>query len=194
MPGSLRGVLARAGLKVETDEFLALVEDATRRLAPAEPDPAEYFNDAQRAALTDVGLDLSPRGSSERDPRARAVALQAVLRDTALSVAGAAERIGVDSSRIRHRLADGRLTGWKDRGGWRLPVWQFTGDGVLPGLDVVLAAAPEDQPPLIVAGFMTTPQPDLCTAGEPATPRDWLLAGGDPAAVATLVSTLGTPA
>jgi len=193
MPATLRAVLARAGLRVDSDEFLALVEDAASRLAPADPDPADYFTDSQRAALTDVGLDLSPRGPKERDPRARTVALQAVLRDTALSVAGAAERVGVDSSRIRHRLADGRLTGWKDRGGWRLPVWQFTGDSVLPGLDAVLAAAPEDQPPLVVAGFMTTPQQDLCTAGEPTTPRDWLLAAGDPAAVARLVATLGTP-
>ena len=193
MPATLRAVLARAGLRVDSDEFLALVEDAASRLAPADPDPADYFTDSQRAALSDVGLDLSPRGPKERDPRARTVALQAVLRDTALSVAGAAERVGVDSSRIRHRLADGRLTGWKDRGGWRLPVWQFTGDSVLPGLDAVLAAAPEDQPPLVVAGFMTTPQQDLCTAGEPTTPRDWLLAAGDPAAVARLVATLGTP-
>ncbi len=194
MAASLRSALARAGLRVESDEFLALVEDAARQLSPVNPDPAEYFTDSQRAALTDVGLDLSPRGPNERDPRARTVALQAVLRDTALSVAGAAERIGVDSSRIRHRLADGRLAGWKDHGGWRLPVWQFTADGVLPGLDVVLAAAPEDQPPLVVAGFMTTPQQDLRTADEPTTPRDWLLAGGEPAVVARLVATLGTPA
>jgi hypothetical protein len=194
MPASLRTVLARAGLRVESDEFLALVEDAASRLAPADPDPAEYFTDSQRAALTDVGLDLSPRGPKERDPRARTVALQAVLRDTALSVAGAAERIGVDASRIRHRLAEGRLAGWKDHGGWRLPVWQFTGDSVLPGVEAVLAAAPDDQPPLVVAGFMTTPQQDLRTVGEPTTPRDWLLAGGDPAAVARLVAMLGTPA
>ncbi|HEY7596493.1 MAG TPA: DNA-binding protein [Actinophytocola sp.] len=193
MSTSLRDALARAGLRVDSDSFLELVEDAARQLVPADPAPAEYFTDSQRAALTDVGLDLAPRGDTERDPRARTVALQAVLRDTALSVAGAAERIGVDSSRIRHRLADGRLTGWKDRGGWRLPVWQFTDDGVLPGLGTVLAAVPDDQPPLVVAGFMTTAQEDLRTAAEPTTPRDWLLAGGDPAAVARLVATLGTP-
>lgn len=194
MAASLRSALARAGLRVDPDEFLALVEDAARRLSPADPDPADYFTDSQRTALTDVGLDLAPRRPAERDPRARTVALQAVLRDTALSVAGAAERVGVDASRIRHRLAEGRLAGWKNGGGWRLPVWQFTNDGVLPGLDTVLAAVPADQPPLAVAGFMTTAQQDLRTAGEPTTPRDWLLAGGDPAAVARLVATLGTPA
>ena len=193
MTVSLRTALARAGLRVDTDEFLALVEDAARRLAPVDPDPAEYFTDSQHAALSDVGLDLAPRRPNERDPRARTVALQAVLRDTALSVSGAAERINVDTSRIRHRLAEGRLAGWKGRGGWRLPVWQFTNDDVLPGLDVVLAAAPDDQPALVVAGFMTPPQAELATSGEPTTPRDWLLAGGDPAAVARIAATLGTP-
>lgn len=194
MTASLRAALARAGLRVDSDEFLALVEDAAARLAPVDPDPADYFTDAQRTALSDVGLDLSPRGERERDPRAKTVALQAVLRDTALSVAGAAERVGVDSSRIRHRLADGRLAGWKDRGGWRLPAWQFTSGGVLPGLERVLAALPGDQPPLVVAAFMTTPQEDLRLAGEPATPRQWLLAGGDPGPVAELGGVLGSPA
>ncbi|MCT2587029.1 DNA-binding protein [Actinophytocola gossypii] len=194
MSASLRGALARAGLRVESEEFLALVEDAASRLAPADPDPADYFDADQRAALADVGLDLSPRAPSERDSRARAVAAQAVLRDTALTVTGAAERVAVDPSRIRHRLADGRLAGWKDRAGWRLPVWQFTDAGVLPGLPVVLAAVPPDQPPLVVAAFMTTRQAELRLAGKPITPRDWLLASGDPSRVADLVATLGTPA
>jgi len=191
---ALRSALARAGLRVEADEFLSLLEDATRRLSPADPRPADYFTLDQRAALAEVGLDLAPQRAGERDPRARAVALQAVLRDTALTVAGAAERLGVDTSRIRHRLAAGRLIGWKDRGGWRLPVWQFTDTDVLPGLEEVLAAVPADQPPLVVAGFMTRRQAELTVSGSPATPRDYLLATGDPAPVARLVAVLGTPA
>lgn len=186
----LRSALDRAGIRVEADEFVSLVEDASRRLAPVDPRPADYFSADQRATLESVGLDLSPLRAGERDVRARTVALQAVLRDTALTVAGAAERIGVDASRIRHRIADSQLVGWKDHGGWRLPVWQFTDDDVLPGLGTVLAAVPDDQPALVVAAFMTTPQLDL---GD-VTPRDWLLAGGDPARVASLMSVLGMPA
>jgi len=184
--------LARAGLRVDPDEFLTLVEDAVRRLSPADPDPADYFTEAQRDTLEQVGLDLAKRRDGERDSRARAVAAQAVLRDSALTVSGAAERLGVDTSRVRHRLAEGRLAGWKDRGGWRLAAWQFTAADVLPGLATVLAAVPDDQPPLVVAGFMTTPQPDLLMAGEPATPRQWLLATGDPTPVARLASSIGT--
>jgi hypothetical protein len=177
---------------VEADEFVSLVEDASRRLAPVDPRPGDYFSDSQRGVLESVGLDLSPQRVGERDMRARTVALQAVLRDTALTVAGAAERVGVDASRIRHRISEGQLIGWKDRGGWRLPVWQFTDDDVLPGLPTVLAEVPEDQPALVVAAFMTTPQHAL--GDPPVAPRDWLLAGGAPERVASLMSVLGTPA
>lgn len=194
MTAALKSVLAKAGLRVDPDEFLTLVEDAARKLSPADPDPADYFSAEQREALTDVGLDLAPRRRKEVDHRARAVAAQAVLRDSALPAAEAARTIGVDPSRIRHRLAAGRLAGWKDRGGWRLPAWQFTHSGVLPGLETVLAAVPDDQPPLVVAAFMATPQADLLLDGEPATPRGWLLATGDPEPVAKLASMLGTPA
>ncbi|WP_414938527.1 DNA-binding protein [Amycolatopsis sp. cmx-11-51] len=189
---ALENVLAKAGLKVDANEFLTLVEDAARRLSPPNPDPSHYFSADQRAALTDVGLDISPRSEDEPDFRARTVAAHAVLADSALSVLEAAKALGVDDSRIRHRLKEGRLTGWKDQG-WRLPAWQFTGSGVLPGLEVVLRAAPEDQPALVVAAFMSTPQADLVINEHPATPRQWLLSGGDPEHVAKLVATLGSP-
>ncbi|MEV6905714.1 DNA-binding protein [Amycolatopsis sp. NPDC051071] len=189
---ALENVLAKAGLKVDANEFLNLVEDAARRLSPPNPDPSHYFSADQRAALTDVGLDISPRTEDEPDFRARTVAAHAVLADSALSVLEAAKALGVDDSRIRHRLKEGRLTGWKDQG-WRLPSWQFTGSGVLPGLEVVLRAVPEDQPALVVAAFMSTPQADLVINDHPATPRQWLLSGGDPEHVAKLVVTLGSP-
>ncbi|MFI7123687.1 DNA-binding protein [Amycolatopsis sp. NPDC049868] len=189
---ALENVLAKAGLKVDANEFLNLVEDAARRLTPPNPDPSHYFSADQRAALTDVGLDLSPRGEDEPDFRARTVAAHAVLADSALSVLEAAKALGVDDSRIRHRLKEGRLTGWKDQG-WRLPAWQFAGSGVLPGLEIVLRAVPEDQPALVVAAFMSTPQADLVINEHPATPRQWLLSGGDPEHVARLVATLGSP-
>jgi hypothetical protein len=194
MTMALETVLAKAGLRIDPAEFLGLVEDAARRLSPPATDPADYFSPAQRDVLAEVGLDLTPRRPDEVDSRARAVAADAVLHDSALTVGDAAGVVGVDTSRIRHRLAAGRLAGWKDRGGWRLPAWQFVSGGVLPGLEAVLAAVPDDQPPLVVAAFMTTPQADLRLEERPATPREWLLAGGSPERVAALAATLGTPA
>ncbi|GHG92789.1 hypothetical protein GCM10017788_69820 [Amycolatopsis acidiphila] len=185
-------MLAKAGLRIAAAEFLTLVEDAARRLVPPNPDPAHFFAPGQRQALAEAGLDLSPYHEDEPDYRARAVAAQAVLAESALTVSAAAGRLGIDPSRVRHRLAARRLTGWKDQGGWRLPAWQFTEDGVLPSLDAVLAAVPGDEPALVVAAFMTTKQDDLEIAGEAVTPRQWLLAGGDPRPVAALAGTLGT--
>lgn len=194
MTPALESVLARAGLKVTANEFLCLVEEAAKRLTTPRTDPAAQFSEHERAALLETGLDLSPQEDAEPDPRARTVAEQAVLRDTALSVGEAARRVGVDSSRIRHRISDRLLIGWKDRGGWRLPAWQFTDHDVLPGLETVLASMPSDQPALVLANFMTTPQEDLEIGDQAASPREWLLAGGSAAPVADLASTIGTPA
>lgn len=193
MSPALETVLAKAGLQVTPDEFLSLVTDAAKRLAPPHPDPASYFTPDQAEALTDVGLDLTPLRPQDAKPRARTVVAHAVLRDSALTVAEAARQLQVDTSRIRHRLGVGRLVGWKDKGSWRLPAWQFAGGGVLPGLETVLSAVPVDQPALVVAAFMTTAQEDLLVDGKPATPREWLLAGGDPRRVADLAAMLGTP-
>jgi hypothetical protein len=191
---ALETVLAKAGLRVDPERFLSLVEDAARRFTAPHRDPGGYFTQDQRDALREVGFDLSAMRDDEPDGRARAVAEQAVLHDSALTVAEAARTIGVDNSRVRHRLLARRLTGWKDRGGWRLPAWQFTERGVLPGLEQVLAALPIDQPALVVAAFMTTPQEDLMARSRAISPSEWLLAGGDPQRVARLAAMLGTPA
>ena len=191
---ALENVLAKAGLRVDASTFLGFVEDAARKFSPQHANPAVYFSREQQLALTDVGLNLAAHNDNEPDFRARVVAAQAVLADSALTVTAAAKTLGVDPSRIRHRLAEGALTGWKDQGGWRLPAWQFTENGVLPGLENVLTALPEDQPALVVAGFMNVPQDDLIMSGKPSTPRQWLQAGGDPRLVARLAAELGTPA
>jgi hypothetical protein len=193
MSPALETVLAKAGLQVTPSEFLTLVEEAAKRLAPPHPEPASYFTPDQRDVLTDVGLDLGPLTAADAQPRARTVVALAVLRDSALTVAEAARQLQVDTSRIRHRLGVGRLVGWKDKGSWRLPAWQFAGTGVLPGLEAVLTTVAQDQPALVVAAFMTTAQEDLLVDGTPTTPREWLLAGGDPRRVAELASMLGTP-
>lgn len=190
---ALETVLAEAGLRVNPGEFLRMVADAARKISPPQTSPADYFTPSQQRVLGDVGLDLSDYRPDEADPRARPVAAAAVLADSSHSVAAAAALLGVDTSRIRHRLNEGKLIGWKDKS-WRLPTWQFTEHGALPGLDVVLRAIPDDQPQLMIAAFMNTRQPDLQINGRPATPREWLLAHGDPRAVAELASTLGTAA
>ena len=69
----------------------------------------------------------------------------------------------------------------------RIPAFQLTANGELPGLRLVLRAMRRDLRPLQVAAFFTTAQPDLEDEhGRPITPVAWLLAGNDPATVRDL--------
>ena len=54
----LDSVLAEAGLRVDAREFLRLVADVARRIAPPHSTPSDYFSEEQQRVLTDVGLDL----------------------------------------------------------------------------------------------------------------------------------------
>lgn len=187
---SLAEALVHAGLRIEPAEFLELVEDAARQLGPRTTDPPAHLSNAQALVLREVGADLTPLRPGEPDSRAQSAAELAAFMGTALSVRQTAEQLGVSTSRVRHRLADGQLAGVHHRSGWRLPAWQFTEQGVLPGLDVVLAALPADEPPPAVAAFMLTPDPDLEIVGKAVSPRAWLAADGDPTAVAALARAL----
>src|SRR5205807_6588912 len=90
MTTALETALARAGLRIDAAKFLDLLENTARRLSPVNPDPSHYFSPRQRAALTEAGLDLSPLAAGEPDARARTVAVQAVLAESALTVNEAA--------------------------------------------------------------------------------------------------------
>lgn len=114
------------------------------------------------------------------------------LAAAAWTVQETAELLGVDASRIRHRISDRSLYAFKVGRQLRLPRWQFTDSTSpepLPGLRAVLAVA-GDVAPVELARFIVTPQPDLDLAGAAVTPRDWLLAGQDAAAVHSILQDL----
>lgn len=105
----------------------------------------------------------------------------------------AAERLGVNGSRGRQRLADRSLCGIKHVGSWRLPAFQFTERGLVPGIDIVLKALPADLSVVAIARWLETPNPDLCTRDDderPLTPLEWLAAGHPAGAAADLASAL----
>jgi excisionase family DNA binding protein len=109
-----------------------------------------------------------------------------------LSVEEAATLLGVSPSRVRHRVSERSLYGFKTGNRLRLPAWQFDESSPLPGLRTVLAAFPEELHPLEIAGFMDNPASELDVDDRSLPPRAWLISGGDPAVVADLVSGLGT--
>lgn len=126
-------------------------------------------------------------GEDERQARARTA-----MRDLAEALSGsvsireAAAILGVDRSRVSRRITGDALWAFDLHGNRRIPRWQFLGDGLLPGLDVVVPAIPRGVTPAVVDTFMHAPQPDF---GD-RTPIEHLAAGGDPALIAGFVADL----
>lgn len=112
------------------------------------------------------------------------------LLAASLTTGQAAESAGVNPSRIRQRLDDRSLWGFKHDGEWRLPGWQFRDGGLVEGIATVNRALGEHLGPLEVEGFFHTPNPDLQIAEATATPLQWLGAGLDPEPVALIAASL----
>jgi hypothetical protein len=188
---ALTDVLSRNHLRVTEARFVELVEQSLAELGgPIIDDPARELSRDEIAALVAVKADLSRRGDREADPLVPAAAAYAALLADALSVAEVATRLGIDASRVRHRLAKHQLIGIRRVRGWLLPAYQFGADGrLLPGIERV-AAALAGSHPVVVARFLSTSQPDLVVARRRLTPRQWLEGGGDPSRVVAMARTL----
>ena len=165
---------------------------------PPLPDARVGLPAAMREALYALGVsadDLAPLRPEEHRADLEAAAEHAGLAASALTVAQAAERLGLDPSRIRQRLAARTLIGLRVEGSWRLPRFQFTDDGrgVVPGVGA-LAPHLTGLHPRDGATWFTTPQADLAlAAGDEeiaVSPRDWLLGGGGPRQILPLVDEL----
>ena len=181
--------LTRVGLQLDPTAFQQLVADAVRAMSAAEPsgNALHDLTAPEAAALEAGGFDLRPERPDQPadDPLARGAAEYAALLATALTPQQVAQRLGLDSSRIRHRLAERTLYGVKTAAGWRLPLFQFdpSNCAVLPGLGAVLTTLDPEMNPVAIQRWFLRPDPDLEWDGRSLCPRDWLLQGGAPAVV-----------
>lgn len=184
-------VLRRAGITLSPERFTELVEQVI----------AEFPVQGAARASTDLtlaeaeelhagGLDLSPLRADEDDPLARTAAAYATLLATSLTVPQAADRLGVDPSRVRQRLAARTLYGIRRGGGWRIATFQFEGNTLLPGIGRVLARLPAELHPMVVFRWFHAPDPDLTVDSRALSPRDWLRLGNDPERVAAIAADL----
>jgi hypothetical protein len=155
-------------------------------------DPASDLSKPETAALKRGGFEFSALPSQSSDALARTTAEYAALRETSLTAGETAQKLGVDPSRVRQLLAARKLYGLQIRGIWKVPIFQFEDDHLLPGLEEVVPALPEDLHPVGVYRWFTTPNPDLAPEemGRELSPREWLLAGHPPRAVAELAADL----
>lgn len=136
-------------------------------------------------ALTDGGFIGSPGDAPTVDPAVRTAARYVALVANSLTVRQAAERLGVNESRIRQRLLERSIIGWKKGRSWMLPHWQFAPDGrLIPGIATIAAELARDLHPLAAWKWFTLPNPDLTVEGNPVSPAEWLLSGGDATIVA----------
>jgi hypothetical protein len=189
---TLAEVLAHAGVRVSERDFARLVGSVLAEVGPAAlEDPVSGLGADEVAGLEAIQADLRPRGARERDPRADAAAGYGAVLAASLTVAEVADRLGVDTSRVRHRLAARQLLGVRRTDGWRLPTWQFGADGQpLPGLEQVLRVLSGEVHPVALTRFFVTPAPELRVGRTTVSPRDWLSGGGDPAPVVALARDL----
>lgn len=148
---------------------------------------------ADVASLVRGGVDAKSFATVRPAVRPAAERYQVLLRDS-LTVEQAAKLLGVDSSRIRQRLAAATLYGIKVAGEWRLPAFQFRPQGgLVPGIECVTRVLAKDLNPVAFWGWLTTPNVDLVSrqgVEEPLTPLEWLETGHSPDVAAALAAEL----
>jgi hypothetical protein len=180
--GLLRSAVLRINPSLDVDSFLALLVEAMTGLQGSDVEsPRAQFTEAELAELESENVEIPERRAQGPGVAARTAAEYAALLTTALSVSNAAALLHVDESRVRQRLTKGTLYGKKTGGNWRLPKFQFTSEGQVPGIDQVLLVFPSTLHPVAVQRWFTTPIPDLEVDGATMSPVDWLAAGGSPA-------------
>jgi hypothetical protein len=123
---------------------------------------------------------------------ARSAARAVLEAAESLSRAQVAQLLGVDESRVSHRLREGSLYGYPGASARRrYPSWQFRGNEALPHLAALLSQVPTGTHPVTLRSFMTTRDETLLVDGAAVSPVEWLAAGGAAEPVAELAATLG---
>ena len=187
----LEQLLTAHRIPLTADQFVAQLSAVFTTV----PDPAAAPLAAQAVqALHEHGGDLARVVVDHWDPAvvrteqalAAGRSVKALMEST-VDPAEAARLLGVDRSRIYHRLADGSLYGLRVGRLRRLPRWQFTISGELPGLRELLAVLRADAvSALTVDAFMHAAAEEL--DGE--TPLGYLAAGAPPSRVVEVLDEL----
>lgn len=182
-------VLSRHGIDPGDQVFAAALDRVLAALpgAGAQPLPA-----AELQFLIEHG-GPEAAGLEQFDPAqasmAQAAAGLAAARDfyaNSLTVSQAAELLGIDRTRVSHRIRSGALWSVKIASDRRIPAWQIDHTRPLPHLRDIITAIPAEADPLDIAALMTTPQDEL--GGRSAIQH--LVGGGDPKPVTELIAQL----
>ncbi|MGW0177212.1 hypothetical protein ACWDUM_25585 [Rhodococcus sp. NPDC003322] len=156
-----------AGIDIDRGDLAQILRGLAGR-SPGSPE----ISDHDAGVLVSAGFVENPIATTaarvDRDIR-----MQDLVRSS-LSVADAAQRLGVTTARIRQRLAEGTLWAFTSGRHRLLPPAQFTADGVVPFLDQVLPLLSKELHPLTVQALLTEPQLSLSVNGRPVSIVAWL--------------------
>jgi hypothetical protein len=146
---------------------------------------------AELALLKQAGVDIEEHPNREDPMMAYATEFAAILA-TSLSAAQAAKRLrGVTAVRVRQMIHEGTLYAIRIEGRWKIPVFQFEDESLVPNIGSVNSALPRTLDAVSVLRWYTTPDPELETpAGDALSPLAWLKAGMDPEKVTKLARDL----
>lgn len=181
----LYGVVPREQFPTFVRTVEAALSELRTRAASLGEEHSSGLTEGELEALEQGGFVRSSPDAPSVNPAVRTAARYVALLANALTVRQAAERLGVNESRIRQRLSERSIIGWKKGKSWMLPHWQFTPEGqLIPGVDAVAAALASDLHPVAAWRWFTLPNPDLPVEGNPVSPAEWLLSGGDARLVA----------
>lgn len=156
-----------AALKVAIDELETALYGPSRT----------ELTDTEIAMLERAGVDLDEQADGA-DPMLDYATEFAAIRTTSLTPATLAKQLGVTPVRVRQMIRDGSLYAMRIEGRLYIPVYQFTGQQLVPNIGRVNQAIAELDP-VSVQRWITTADPDL----DDMTPLNWLKGGRDVGAV-----------
>ena len=146
---------------------------------------------SELALLDRAGVDVEEHPDREDPMMVYATEFGAILA-TSLSATRAGERLGgVTAVRVRQMIRERSLYALRLEGRWRIPIFQFQDERLVPNIVAVNPVLPRTLDPVSVLRWYTRPDPELeAAAGGVLSPLDWLRAGMDPASVVRLAQDL----
>jgi hypothetical protein len=162
------------GLAVSSREILEVLADATEPSPPITTAEHEFLT--EHLGLTEADLTPQALAAADVEIAAQRARAETDVQDDALTTRHVAQMLHTAPANVRRLVGEGALFSVKaTRNGQHLfPRWQFPRGRVLPGLDRIVAALPENYHPREVAAFMT----ESSDALHGMSPVEWLADGG----------------
>ena len=153
--------------------------------------PRDELPPSELALLDQAGVDMEEHPDRGDPMTVYATEYETILA-TSLSATQAGERLrGVTTARVRQTIRERSLYAFQLEGRWKIPIFHFQDDGLVPNIGAVNSILPRTLDPVSVLRWYTRPDPELeATGGDVLCPLDWLRAGMDPAPIVDLARDL----